>query len=142
MVDLETRLRRTFGRMAAKESLEGVLDEHAAADILKWGEGIAGLFVLKTRAMDDKVADEFLGPYFGALRKMMRAVGRWVVETDPAVRLEWWNRIEQNGKTLYGDRFMLPKMEMVLARLPAGADMQQRIGFILNLIENQKRERL
>ena len=135
MFDLEIRRQRAFSRMAASESLEDVLDEHAAADILKWGEGIAGQFVLKTRAMDDNAASEFLAPYFSALRKMMRAIGRWVVETDPAVRSEWWNRIEQNGKTLYGDRFMLPKMETVLARLPADADVRQRIGFIRNLIE-------
>ena len=135
MIDLEQRLRRTFSRMAASESLADVLDAHAAAEIIKWGEGIAGQFVLKTKAMDDKAASEFLSPYFSALQKMMRAIGRWVVETDPAVRSEWWNRIEQNGKTLYGDRFMLPKMETVLARLPADADVRQRIGFIRNLIE-------
>jgi hypothetical protein len=138
MVDLETRLRRTFSRMAANESLEDVLDAHAATEIIKWGEGIARLFVLKTKGMDDKAANEFLGPYFSALRKMMRAIGHWAVATDPAARLEWWNRIEQNGKTLYGDRFMLPKMETVLARLPVDADIQRRIGFIRNLIENQK----
>jgi hypothetical protein len=138
MIDLEKRLRRTFSRMAANEALADVLDEHAAAEILKWGEGIAGQFVLKTRGMDDKAANEFLAPYFSALRKMMRAIGHWVVVTDPAARLQWWNRIEQNGKTLYGDRFMLPKMETVLARLTVDADVPQRIGFIRNLIENQK----
>lgn len=138
MIDLEQRLRRTFSRMAANEALADVLDERAAADILKWGEGIAGQFVLKTKGMDDKAANEFLAPYFTALRKMMRAIGHWVVATDPEACLEWWNRIEQNGKTLYGDRFMLPKMEAVLARLPVDADLQLRIGFVRNLIENQK----
>lgn len=124
--------------MAASEAVADVLDKHAAADLLKWGEGIAGQFVLKTRAMDDQAATEYLAPYFSALHKMMRAIGHWVVATDPAVRLEWWNRIEQNGKTLYGDGFMLPKMETVLARLPVEADIQQKIGFIRNLIENQR----
>lgn len=138
MFDLELRLRRTFSRMAASESVADVLDKHAAADIIKWGEGIAGQFVLKTRAMDDQAAIEYLAPYCSALLKMMRAMGQWVVATDPAVRLVWWNRIEQNGKTLYGDRFMLPKMETVLARLPVDADLQQKIGFIRNLIEIQR----
>jgi hypothetical protein len=138
MFNLEQRLRRTFSRMAASEAVADVLDKPAAADLLKWGEGIAGQFVLKTMAMDDQAASEFLAPYFTALHKMMRAIGHWVVATDPAVRLEWWNRIEQNGKTLYGDRFMLPKMETVLARLPVDTDMLQKIGFIRNLIENQR----
>jgi hypothetical protein len=137
-MDLEQRLRRTFSRMAASESVADVLDKHAAADLIKWGEGIAGQFVLKTMAMDDVTANEYLAPYFSALQKMMRAIGHWVVETDPVPRFEWWNRIEQNGKTLYGDRFMLPKMEAVLAGLPVDAGVEQKIGFVRNLIENQR----
>jgi hypothetical protein len=138
MIDLDIRRRRTFGRMAANESLEDVLDQQRAATILEWGDGIASQFVLKTKAMDDITASEFLAPYSSALRKMMRAMGRWVVETDPDVRLESWNLIEQNGKTLFGDPFMLPKMETILEQLPAGADVQQKISFIRNLIENLK----
>ena len=138
MFDLEIRRQRAFSRMAASESLEDVLDEHAAADILKWGEGIAGQFVLKTRGMDDQAASEFLAPYSSALRKMMRAMGRWVKETDPTVCLEWWNSVEQNGKTLYGDRFTLPKMETAMAQLAADAGRQQRSAFIRDLIENRK----
>jgi hypothetical protein len=138
MVDLDQRLRRTFGRMAANESLEDVLDEHTAAEIIKWGDGIAGQFVLKTKAMDDLVASEYLAPYSSALRKMMRAMGRWVAEADPDLRLESWNLIEQNGKTLFGDPFMLPKMETMLDQLPAGANVQQKIDFIRDLIENLK----
>ena len=72
--------------MAASESVEDVLDRPAAADIIKWGEGIAGQFVLKTRAMDDQAAMEYLAPYCSALLKMMRAIGHWVVSTDPEVR--------------------------------------------------------
>ena len=138
MIDLDIRRRRTFGRMAANESLEDVLDQQTAATILEWGDGIASQFVLKTKAMDDITASDFLAPYSSALRKMMRAMGRWVVETDPEVRLESWNLIEQNGKTLFGDPFMLPKMEAILEQLPTEADVQQKISFIRNLIESLK----
>ena len=137
MIDIEKRLRRTFSSMAANESLADGLTEDAASNMLKWGETIAKQFVLKTSAMEDDVAEEFLAPYSSALRKMMRALGHWVVEKDQTVRLEWWNRIEQNGKTLYGDRFVLPQMEVVLPQLPSGAD-DQVITFIQKLIENQK----
>ena len=136
MIDLDIRRRRTFGRMAANEALEDVLDQQTAAAILEWGDGIASQFVLKTKAMDDLTASEFLAPYSSALRKMMRAMGRWVVETDPEVRLESWNLIEQNGKTLFGDPFMLPRMETILEQLHTEADVQQKISFIRNLIEN------
>ena len=138
MTDLDLRLRRTFSRMAASESLADVLDEQTASEMLTWGEGIAGQFVLKTRAMDDTVANEYLAPYSSALFKMMRAMGRWVIETDMEARSDWWNLIEQNGKTLYGDQFMLPGMETVLTSLPANAGVSQTMGFIRNLIENQR----
>ena len=137
MIDIEKRLRRTFSSMAANESLADGLTEDAASNMLKWGETIAKQLVLKTSTMEDDVAEEFLAPYSSALRKMMRALGHWVVEKDQTVRLEWWNRIEQNGKTLYGDRFVLPQMEVVLPQLPSGAD-DQVITFIQKLIENQK----
>ena len=138
MIDLEQRLRRTFSSMAANESLADALDEDSASMMLKWGEVIARQFVLKTSAMEEEEAADFLAPYSSALRKMMRAIGHWAVETDPEARLEWWNRIEQNGKTLYGDRFILPKVEMVLAQMPSGADTKTVIANIQKLIENQK----
>jgi hypothetical protein len=138
MIDIEKRLRRTFSSMAANESLADGLTEDAAANLLKWSEAIAEQFVLKTSTLEDDVAEEFLAPYSSALRKMMRALGHWVVETDQEVRLEWWNRIEQNGKTLYGDRFMLPQMELVLPQLPLGTDDQAVLAFVQRLIENQK----
>ncbi len=138
MIDIEKRLRRTFSSMAANESLADGLNEDAAANLLKWGQTIAEQFVLKTSTMEDEEADEFLAPYSSALRKMMRALGHWAVEPDQEVRLEWWNRIEQNGKTLYGDCFILPQMESLLPQLPDSADTQAVVTFIQRLIENQK----
>lgn len=138
MIDIEKRLRRTFSSMAANESLADGLAEDAAANLLKWGETIAEQFVLKTSTMEDDIAEEYLAPYASALRKMMRALGHWVVETDQEVRSEWWNRIEQNGKTLYGDRFVLPQMESVLSQLPSETDANTVLLFVQRLIEIQK----
>ena len=138
MIDIEKRLRRTFSSMAANDSLADGLAEEAAANLLKWGETIAEQFVLKTSTMEDDIAEEYLAPYASALRKMMRALGHWVVETDQEVRLEWWNRIEQNGKTLYGDRFVLPQMESVLSQLSSETDANTVLLFVQRLIEIQK----
>ena len=138
MIDIEKRLRRTFSSMAANESLADGLAEDAAANLLKWGETIAEQFVLKTSTMEDDIAEEYLAPYASALRKMMRALGHWVVETDQEVRSEWWNRIEQNGKTLYGDRFVLPQMESVLSQLSSETDANTVLLFVQRLIEIQK----
>ena len=138
MSDLEKRLRRTFSSMAAYESLEDALDEKTAMAMVKWGDVFAKQFVLRSSQMDDDVADEYLAPYASALRKMMRAIAHCAVEKDQAARLEWWNRIEQNAKTLFGDRFMLPRMEIWLSQLSAGTDAQSMIASIKKLIETQK----
>lgn len=138
MIDLKKRLQRTFSIDAMYESLEDALDKDTITVMVRWGRVIAEQFVIKSSQMEEDMADEFLAPYSSALRKMMRAMGHWAVEANQAVRLEWWNRIEQNGKTLYGDRFILPQMEVVLSRLPLGADTQSIIAFIQKLIEAQK----
>lgn len=137
MIDMEKRLRHTFSSLAGNEALSDAPDENAAAEILKWSEELAKYFVLQTGEMEDAAADEFLAPYVRALRTMMRAVSGWSAEPDPAIRLEWWDRIEQSGKTLYGEQFALPAMEEVVTELPSEGSMQQIVEFLRKVIENQ-----
>jgi len=138
MIDLEKRLRRTFSSMAANESVADSLDEESASAMLKWGEVIAKQLVLKTSAMNDDEADEYLAPFASALRKMMRAMGQWVIANDEDARFDWWNRIEQNGKTLYGDGFVLSEMDDAQAQLQEGSEVVSVIAYLQNLIETQK----
>ena len=138
MIDLEKRLRRTFSSMAANESVADSLDEESASAMLKWGEVIAKQLVLITSAMNDDEADEYLAPFASALRKMMRAMGQWVIANDEDARFDWWNRIEQNGKTLYGDGFVLPEMDDAQAQLQEGSEVVSVIAYLQNLIETQK----
>ena len=137
MIDMEQRLRRTLSAMAGNEALSDVPDEAAAADLLAWAEALAKYYVLQTGDMEDPVAEEFLSPYMRALRTLMRAIGRWAVESDQATRLQWWARIEQSAKTIYGEQFTLPAMEEVVAQLPAEAGTRQIVAFLKELIENQ-----
>ena len=137
-MDLEKRLRRTFSNMAASESLTGVLDGGIAMQMLQWGEGLARQFVLKTGEMDDIAAAEYLAPYFSALRRMMRAIGHVAIAKDDTSRHEWWNLIEQNGKTLYGDGFILPDLEDMQAQVPVSAGSAQVIVFLQNLVESRR----
>ena len=138
MIDLEKRLRRTFSSMAAEESVAEGLDKDSTAAMLEWADVIAKQFVLRTSQMEDAEADEYLAPYSSALHKMMRAVGHWALATDQDAREEWWNRIEQNGKTLYGDGFVIPKMEIFLSRLPMGVNTQSVVASVQRLIESQR----
>ncbi len=114
MIDIEGRLRKTFSAMAGNEALSDVPDENTAALMLKWSEEIAERFVRQTSDMEDEAAEEFLAAPLGALRKMMRAIGRWSVESDPAVRQEWWARIGQQVPVLYGVGVVLPETEMIV----------------------------
>jgi hypothetical protein len=137
MIDMEQRLRRTFSALAGNEALSDLADENAAAEMLKWSEELAKHFVRQTGEMEDAAAEEFLAPYLRALRTMMRAVSAWSAEADPAVRLEWWDRIAQSGKTIYGEEFALPAMEAVVTDLPSEASLQQIVEFLRKAIENQ-----
>jgi hypothetical protein len=138
MVDLELRLRRTYINMAVSESLADVLDEKSAAQMAKWGEVLAKQFVLKTMDMDDIAAAEYLAPYFSALRRLMRAIGGVTISTDETTLSDWWNLIEQNGRTLYGDHFVLPAIKNVQAQISGSAGSAAAIAFMQNLVENQK----
>lgn len=137
MVDLEQRLRRTFSSLAGNEALSGAPDEDAAAEMLQWSEELARYYVMRTAEMEDAAAEEFLAPYLRALRGLMRAVSGWAAESDQAIRLEWWERIEQSGKTIYGEQLELPDMEQVVTALPPEAGMQHSVEFVRELIENQ-----
>jgi hypothetical protein len=138
MADLELRLRRTYSNMAVSESLADVLDASSAAQMSKWGEVLARQFVLKTMDMDDLAAAEYLAPYFSALRRLMRAIGGVTIAADESALSDWWNLIEQNGRTLYGDHFVLPTIEKVQGQISGGVGAAAAIAFMQNLVEDQK----
>ena len=135
MIDIEKRLRHTFSALAGNEALSDAGDEEAAAELLRWAEELAEDYVRQTSEMEDAAAQEFLAPYVRALRTLMRSVSGWAAESDQAVRSEWWARIEQSGRTIYGEQFALPAMEEVVAQLPSGADAGQSVIFLKKLIE-------
>ena len=137
MAQIEQRLRRTLSALAGNEALSNAPDEEAAAEMLKWAEELAKYHVLETGEMEEAAAEEYLSPYIRAVRGMMRAISGWATEADQAVRLEWWTRIEQHSKKLYGDQFVLPAMEEVVTQLAADASMHQKVVFLKDLIENQ-----
>ena len=138
MADIEKRLRRIFSSMAGNESLaDGLVDEEAAADMLKWGEAIAEHFVRQTNEIEDDMAEEFLAPYLHAMRLLLRSIGKWVDERDETARQELWTRIEQNAKILYGEQLTFPSLGEVTAQIPVGTNAQQVITFLRTLMDSQ-----
>jgi len=138
MSELEKRFHRVLESMIGNESLGASLDEDAASELLSWGKTAAKRIVDETDGMDDDIAEEQIAPRMRALRLMMRAVGRWVGEAkslDEESRLALWKRMEDQARVLFGESFVLPSMDDVLAQLPEGANAVQVVAWVKNLIE-------
>lgn len=138
MTDLEKRLYEAMGSMIGNESLAASLDDDAAGELFSWGESAARRIVTETDGMDDEAAEEYLAPHLLALRTMMRALGRWAGEAqslDDESRRALWDRAGEQARVLFGDAFVLPPTENVLAQLPADADVYQVVRQLIILIE-------
>jgi len=140
MSELEKRFHRVMGSMTGNESLVASLDNDAAGELLMWGEIAVRRIVSTTDGMDDDAADELMAPQLRALRLMIRAIGRWVGEAqvlDEESKLALWKRVEDQARVLFGDVFVLPPMNDVLAQLPADVGAVQVVTWLKNLIEEK-----
>jgi len=140
MSELEKRFHRVMGSMIGNESLAASLDEDAAGELLLWGKIAAKRIVDETDGMDDEAAEDRMAPRLRALRLMMRAVSRWVGETDSLdeeSRLALWKRVGDQARVLFGESFALPSMEETLAQLPKDANAVQVIAWLKKFIEDK-----
>ena len=141
MNELEERLHRVMSNMIGNESLAESLDENAASELFSWGQSAIKNIVDATNGLDDEMAEEHMAPRLRALRLMMRAIGRWTGEAnslDAESRLALWNRIGEQARVLFGESFVLPSMDEVLAQLPADANAQQIVTWLKTLFDDQK----
>jgi len=140
MSDLEKRYHSAMGSIIGNESLAASLNNDAADELLSWGKIAVKRIVDETDGMDDEVAEEQMMPRLRALRLLMRSVGRWVGEAgslDDESRLALWNRAGDQARVLFGDSFVLPPMDEVLAQLPADANASQVIVWLKKIIEEK-----
>ena len=141
MSELKKRFDQVISGMIGNESLAASLDESAAGDLFSWGQTIAKSIVDETDGLDDNEAEEHMAPRLRALRLMMRAVGRWTGEAntlDSESRLALWDRVGEQARVLFGESFVLPKMDEVLAQLPSDASAQQIVVWLKTLFESRK----
>ncbi len=141
MSELEKRFHQVIGSMAGNESLAASLDEDAAGELLSWGQATAKNIVNETEGLDDNAAEEHMAPRLRALRLLMRAVGRWTGEAntlDVESRMALWNWVGEQARVLFGESFVLPDMDEVLAQLPSDANTQQVVMWLKNLFEDRK----
>lgn len=141
MSELERRLHRVMGSMIGNESLAASLDNDGAGELLLWEETAAKRIVYETDGMDDETAEERMSPRLRALRLMMRAVGRWVGEAgslDDESRMALWNRVGEQARILFGDAFILPPMNEIVAQLPTDASAGQVVAWLKVFIEEKR----
>lgn len=140
MSTLEQRFQSVMGGMIGNESFAESLEEKAAGDWMAWGQIVARRIVDGTDGLDDAAAEEYMAPRLRALRLIMRALGRWVGEAktlDSESRLALWNRVGDPARVVFGESFVLPAMEKVLAQLPTGATAQQVVARLVALFDPQ-----
>ena len=143
MTDLEKRLHQAMGSMIGNESLAASLDEDAAGDLFSWGGATAKRLVEGTDGMDDAAAEEYLAPRLLALRLMMRAIGRLAGELeslDAEARLALWGRLGGQARELFGDSYILPPMDEIVAQLPPNAAAQEIVMRLTTLFGEPKRK--
>lgn len=143
MTDLEKRLHQAMGSMIGNESLAASLDEDAAGDLFSWGEATAKWLVEGTDGMDDAAAGEYLASRLLALRLMMRAIGRLAGELeglDAEARLVLWDRLGSQARELFGESYILPPMDEIIAQLPPNPAAQEIVMRLTTLFDEPKRK--
>jgi len=124
--------------MTGNESLAASLDSDAASELLSLGESVAKRIVNETEEMDDTAADEHIQPRLRALRIMLRAVGRWVGETNALStedQLALWKRAADQASIIFGKNFVMPNMGDAVAQISSEFTNQQVIQWLKKQIE-------
>jgi hypothetical protein len=143
MTDLEKRFHQAMGSMIGNESLAASLDEDAAGDLFSWGEATAKWLVEGTDGMDDAAAEAYLAPRLLALRLMMRVIGRLAGELeslDAEARLALWDRLGSQARELFGESYIFPPMNEIIAELPPNAAAREIVMRLTTLFNEPKRK--
>ncbi len=72
------RIQRAAASILENEGLTPNLDDETAAVVLDWGVARAKAIAQDTAGLDETAAHEAMPPRMRALRRMLRAVNRWI----------------------------------------------------------------
>jgi hypothetical protein len=119
MVDISARIQRTVEEIMGNESLLGMLDTEAAAEMLNWGITTARTLVSKTLELDDFAAELAIMPRLKAIRQSMRSIGNWAAGeyADPASRVQLRDKLLERFRAIFGEDARLPSAEKMDAVL-------------------------
>lgn len=125
------------------EKLTDGLDDAAADVLINWG--IAGVkhIIRRTAGMDDLQAEEAMYAAMRALRRMMRAITRWVSRYEmlgPELSQASLQEIVDYAVIIYGAGYNPPGLDQIrkfLEDTPALVDAARTIADVRRLAENR-----
>lgn len=107
MYDIEKRRRQAATRILENEQLTADLDDSTADSLLEWGLALSENIVAQSQHLDDAQAEEAMYAPMKAVRKLMRAVNKWL-NSGEAVYLDV---ILKQARIIYGKTAVLPPAE-------------------------------
>ena len=102
---LENRVTRAVESILENETLTADLEDQAARVLLDWGVGWAKTIALGTAGLDDMVAGDAMSQRLRAVRRLMRAINKWIgtQQGDDVERsTSLISRILEQSAILYG----------------------------------------
>lgn len=134
MVEFKQRFQRAAESILENETLTADLDDEAAKVLLDWGVAQAQSIASETIEMDASQAEEAMYRPMRALRKMLRAANKWVI--DP--KENNLGRIGKQAEIVYGSSPNEEQQAAFAAQIPEGAT--GRLIELRNFIEGDHRD--
>ena len=137
------RVRRAAESIIESEGLTANLDDEAAKVLLAWGVARAKAIARATAGMDDDTAEVAMYPRMRALRRLLRAVNRWIprrLEIGAEGNRSALEEVLEYAAEVYGEQFTPPDEERVqyflFSDLPS--DAPRAIQGLRHLLENRE----
>jgi len=99
MYDLEKRRNQAASSILENERLTSDLNDSDADTLLQWGLTLAEKIVLASQNLDDEQAEEAMYAPMKAVRKMMRAVNKWIFSGNS----KYLETILKQTRIIYGE---------------------------------------
>jgi hypothetical protein len=107
LYDIEKRRKQAASSILENEQLTADLDDATADVLLQWGLALAENIVLASQDLEDEQAEEAMYVPMKAVRKMMRAVNKWINSGDN----KYLEVILKQARLIYGETAVLPPIE-------------------------------
>lgn len=128
MHDIEKRRNQAASSILENEQLTADLDDATANILLQWGLALTENIVLDSQNLNDEQAEEAMYAPMKAVRKLMRAVNKWLNSGDDT----YLDVVLKQARIIYGKTAVLPPAES-LSTIDTVSALRQAIEHATNL---------